>query len=326
MKKKIFSGMRPTGALHIGHLSVVQNWAALQDEYECYYAVVDWHALTTAFADKIPLPELMQEIALDWLSAGIEPGKSAVFVQSAVKEHAELHLLFSMFTPLAWLERVPTYKEQLRQLGQDGKDLHMYGFLGYPLLQAADILAYRADAVPVGEDQLPHIELCREIARRFNHLYGEVFADPQALLGKVPLLPGTDGRKMSKSYHNTIAIAAPVKEVESQVRMMVTDPARIRKDDPGHPEVCVAHSFHAVYSAERLSELEADCRAGKIGCVACKALLAERLNEILAPYRERRLYWQESGRVEQVLAQGAERARETAGATLREVRRAMGLS
>jgi tryptophanyl-tRNA synthetase len=304
---------------------VVQNWAALQEEYDCYYSVVDWHALTTGFEDHIPLEELIREITLDWLSVGLDPEKCAIFVQSEAKEHAELHLLFSMFTPLSWLERVPTYKDQIQQLGQDGKDLHMYGFLGYPLLQAADILVYRATAVPVGEDQLPHIELCREVGRRFNHLYGPVFPEPQAIVGKVPLLPGTDGRKMSKSYHNSIAIAASKAEIETQVRQMVTDPQRLRKDDPGHPEICIAHKFHQIYSTSQIDQITEDCRAGKIGCVACKRCLAENLDQVLAPYRERRQYWDESGRVDSVLKQGLDKARTAAAATMKEVRQAMGL-
>lgn len=324
MKKRIFSGMRPTGPLHIGHLSVIQNWVALQEEYECYYAVVDWHALTTGYEDKLDLKALTREIALDWLSVGIDPAKSAVFIQSHVKEHAELHLLFSMFTPTSWLERVPTYKDQIQQLGETGKDLHMYGFLGYPLLQAADILVYKAATVPVGEDQIPHIELCREIARRFNYLYAEVFPEPQALIGKVPLLPGVDGRKMSKSYHNSISITASADEIGYQVRQMITDPQRIRKDDPGHPEVCVVAKFHPIYSADA-ARIEQECRAGKIGCVACKRYLAENIDKALAPYRERREFWQEDGKVERVLQEGAEKARATAARTMTEVRRAMGL-
>lgn len=325
MKKRIFSGMRPTGSLHIGHLSVLQNWVRLQDEYESYYGIVDWHALTTGYADKLQLQELIREIALDWLSVGIDPCKSAIFVQSHVKEHAELHLLFSMFTPLSWLERVPTYKDQIQQLGEDGKDLHTYGFLGYPLLQAADILVYKANAVPVGEDQIPHIELSREIARRFNHLYGKVFPEPQALIGKVPLLPGVDGRKMSKSYNNAISLTASTEEINGQVRKMITDPERIRKDDPGHPEVCVVAKFHKIYSKTDVQQIEEDCKAGKIGCVQCKKLLAQNIDQVLSPYRERRKYWEEADRVEKVLEEGAENARKTASATMEEVREAMGI-
>lgn len=324
MKKRILSGMRPTGSLHIGHLSVLQNWAVLQDKYDCYYSIVDWHALTTGYEDKLDYKKLMREIALDWLSVGINPKKSSIFIQSQVKEHAELHLLFSMFTPISWLERVPTYKDQLQQLGREGKDLHTYGFLGYPLLQAADILVYKADAVPVGEDQIPHVELCREIARRFNNLYGSVFPEPQALIGKVPLLPGVDGRKMSKSYNNAISITAPTEEIALKVRQMITDPQRIRKDDPGHPEVCVVSKFHKVYTSD-VQRVETECVAGKIGCVACKKYLTENIDKVLAPYRENRKYWEEEGKVEQVLIEGAEKARKTASETMNEVREVMGI-
>lgn len=316
--------MRPTGPLHIGHLSVLQNWAVLQDEYECFYGIVDWHALTTGYEDRLNLKELAKEIALDWLSVGIDPEKSAIFCQSRIKEHAELHLLFSMFTPIAWLERVPTYKDQLQQLGEEGKDLHTYGFLGYPLLQAADILVYKASAVPVGEDQIPHIELCREIARRFNYLYGNVFPEPQAIIGKVPILPGVDGRKMSKSYHNAISLTASTDEIVYQVRQMITDPARLRKDDPGHPEVCVVNKFHRIYSSDT-GRIDQDCRAGRIGCVACKKYLAENIDKALAPYRERRKLWEGEGKVEQVLQQGAEKAKAAVSVTMKEVRAVMGL-
>jgi len=324
LKKRIFSGMRPTGSLHIGHLSVLQNWVALQDQYECYYGIVDWHALTTGYEDKLNLKELTREIALDWLSVGIDPEKSAVFSQSQVVAHAELHLLFSMFTPISWLERVPTYKDQVLQLGKEGKDLHTYGFLGYPLLQAADILVYKADVVPVGEDQVPHIELCREIARRFNFLYKPIFPEPQALIGKVPLLPGVDGRKMSKSYNNTISLTATSDEIGFKVRQMVTDPQRIHKDDPGHPEVCVVAKFHKIYTPDA-DRVEEECRGGKIGCVNCKKYLAENIDKILAPYRERRKLWEADGKVEQVLAQGAEKARAISEETMKEVRSAMGI-
>ncbi|RNC28738.1 MAG: Tryptophan--tRNA ligase [Candidatus Dichloromethanomonas elyunquensis] len=324
MKRRILSGMRPTGSLHIGHLSVLQNWVVLQDEYECYFSIVDWHALTTGYEDKLDLKALSKEIALDWLSVGIDPQKSAVFIQSQVKEHAELHLLFSMFTPMSWLERVPTYKDQIQQLGEDGKDLHTYGFLGYPLLQAADILVYKASAVPVGEDQVPHIELSREIARRFNYLYSGVFPEPQALIGKVPLLPGVDGRKMSKSYNNAISLTASTDEIGFRVKQMITDPQRIRKDDPGHPEVCVVSKFHKIYSPD-IDRIERDCKAGKIGCVACKKYLAENIDKVLAPYRERRKLWQEEGKVESVLQEGTEKARATASDTMNEVRKVMGL-
>ena len=269
-------------------------------------------------------PSLRREITLDWLSVGIDPEKAAVFIQSEVKEHAELHLLFSMFTPLSWLERVPTYKSQIQQLTEQGKDIYTYGFLGYPLLQAADILLYKADAVPVGEDQLPHIELTREVARRFNHLFGKVFPEPQGLVGKVPLLPGVDGRKMSKSYHNDISLTDSTEEVKKRVQQMITDPARLRKTDPGHPEVCIVDKFHQIYTPE-VAEVEENCRAGKIGCVACKRHLAENLEKVLSPLRERRSYWAEPGRVEKVLAEGAERARAAAVESMKEVRSVMRL-
>ncbi|CDX02367.1 tryptophanyl-tRNA synthetase [Desulfitobacterium sp. LBE] len=325
MKGRIFSGMRPTGSLHIGHLSVIQNWAALQSEYQSYYGIVDQHALTTGYEDGLDFGVLIREIALDWLSVGIDPEQSAVFVQSHIKEHAELHLLLSMITPLSWLERVPTYKDQMQQLGKEGgKDIATYGFLGYPLLMAADILVYKADTVPVGEDQIPHVELCREIARRFNHLYGQVLPEPKALIGKVPLLPGVDGRKMSKSYNNTISLTASTAEIKEKVQQMVTDPARLRKDDPGHPEVCIVYKFHEVYTPE-VAEVEENCRGGKIGCVACKRHLAENLDKLLSPFRERRAAWEEPGKVERVLEQGAEQARQVTQETMKEVRHVMGL-
>ncbi|MDX9871917.1 MAG: tryptophan--tRNA ligase, partial [Clostridia bacterium] len=235
MKKGVvFSGMRPTGRLHIGHWSVLENWVKLQEEYRCYFGIVDWHALTTSFENTSELQDNIRMMLLDWLAVGLDPEKSRIFVQSMVKEHAELHLLFSMIIPVSWLERVPTYKDQIQQLGLQGKDIATYGFLGYPVLMAADILVYRGDTVPVGEDQLVHLELSRELARRFNHLYQtDLFPEPQAMLAKVALLPGVDGRKMSKSYNNDIPIGATTQEITEKVQMMVTDPARIMKSDPG---------------------------------------------------------------------------------------------
>lgn len=322
MEKRILSGMRPTGALHIGHLSVVQNWVKLQEEYNCFFAIADWHALTTGYEDKLDMKSLIREIAIDWLSVGLDPVKSAIFVQSHVKEHAELHLLFSMFTPLSWLERVPTYKDQINQLAEDSKDLHTYGFLGYPLLQAADILLYKADAVPVGEDQIPHVELCREVGRRFNYLYGKFFPEPQALIGKVPLLPGVDGRKMSKSYNNAISLTASTEEINTRVKQMITDPARIRKDDPGHPEVCVVYKFHKIYTPD-VERIKEECCQGKIGCVACKRYLAEIIDGLLSPFRERRQLWED--KVDEVLEEGAAKARQTASETMKEVRELIGV-
>ncbi|HBT48013.1 MAG TPA: tryptophan--tRNA ligase [Peptococcaceae bacterium] len=326
-QERILSGMRPTGRLHIGHLSVLENWVRLQEEHECYYFIADWHALTTAYDSPEELQGNIRSMLLDWLSAGLEPERSTIFVQSHVKEHAELHLLFSMITPLSWLERVPTYKDQVQQLGQEGKDISTYGFLGYPLLQAADILIYKASAVPVGEDQLPHLEFCREVARRFNHLYRvALFPEPKALLSRVSLLPGIDGRKMSKSYRNDIPLEATPEEVAEKVRLMITDPARIHKTDPGHPEVCVVHTYHEIYNREEVEETRVSCRAGAIGCVACKRRLADRLNEVLEPLRERRQrLMQRPELLEDILQAGAARAREVAGSTIAEVRAAMGV-
>ncbi|MBZ4652673.1 MAG: trpS [Peptococcaceae bacterium] len=326
MKKgTIFSGMRPTGKLHIGHLSVLENWVKLQDEYNCFFGIVDWHALTTAYEDTSEIKDNIRLMLLDWLSVGLDPEKSTIIVQSHVKEHAELHLLFSMITPLSWLERVPTYKDQIQQLGKEGKDISTYGFLGYPLLQAADILIYRANAVPVGEDQLPHLELCREIARRFNHLYQtDILPEPQAILAKVSLLPGVDGRKMSKSYNNFIPLGAAVEEILEKVQMMVTDPARIRKTDPGNPEVCLVHTYQNIYNPAEIEEIRLSCRRGSIGCVVCKKRLAGRLEEFLAPIRERRVYYENKPELlREILENGAEKAREEAGKTLELVRSVM---
>jgi len=319
--------MRPTGRLHIGHLQVLKNWVALQEEYQCFYMVADWHALTTVFDDPRELRESTREMMLDWLAVGLDPEKSVLFVQSHVKEHAELHLLFSMIVPQSWLERVPTYKEQVQQFREAGKDITTYGFLGYPLLQAADILIYKADAVPVGEDQLPHLELCREVARRFNHLYGrKVFPEPQAKLAEIALLPGVDGRKMSKSYGNEIPLTASAEEIRNKVRMMITDPARIHPTDPGHPEVCIVDVYQRLYNPEEVEEQEERCRRGQVGCVPCKNRLAEAIDRALAPVRERRRELAtRSGLIEEISARGAARAREVAARTLAEVREAMGL-
>lgn len=323
----ILSGMRPTGKLHIGHLSVLENWVRLQSEYECNFAIVDWHALTTSFDDTSLIKENVWNMALDWLAVGIDPEKSTIFIQSRILEHAELHLLFSMITPLSWLERVPTYKDQIQQLGMQGKDISTYGFLGYPLLQAADILVYRANAVPVGEDQLPHLELCREIARRFNFLYKtNLFPEPQALLAKIAWLPGVDGRKMSKSYHNEIAIDASEEEIAAKVRQMVTDPQRIHKTDPGHPEVCTVHIYQKLYNTGGIEEITESCRSGAIGCVACKKQLAAKINEALMPIREKRKELAAKPQlVKEILAAGEECARKKARETMQLVREAMGV-
>ncbi|MCL4425112.1 MAG: tryptophan--tRNA ligase [Firmicutes bacterium] len=323
MRKRILSGMRPTGRLHLGnYFGALENWVRLQDEFECYFAVVDWHALTTGYEDTGELKANTREMVIDWVSAGLDPEKSVIFVQSHVKEHAELHLLLSMVTPLSWLERVPTYKEQLREL--EGREISTYGFLGYPVLQAADILIYKADVVPVGEDQMPHIELTREIARRFNHFYGDVLPEPQGRLGKAAVLPGIDGRKMSKSYGNHIMLAASPAEVEEKVGLMVTDPARIRKNDPGHPDVCNVFAFHRLLNPSGWQQLEVDCQAGMIGCVQCKRDLNRYVNEFLKPIRAKREELEKRpDLVEDIIREGDSQAREVAARTMEEVRAAM---
>lgn len=325
LPRRIMSGMRPTGRLHLGNLlGALSNWVALQDEYECYYSVVDWHALTTEYQDTASLQDNIRAMVIDWLSAGLDPNKSVIFVQSSVVEHAELHLLLSMITPVSWLERVPTYKDQQIQLAD--KDLSTYGFLGYPLLQTADILAYRAGYVPVGEDQLPHLELAREIIRRFNYIYGTKLPEPQPLLNKYRLLPGIDGRKMSKSYGNAISLAADEAEVKAKVEQMVTDPARIHKTDPGHPDICVVAKFQQVFAEQGYEALREECQGGRIGCVACKRMLMAAINDYLAPIRERRArLTADPGLVDAILSDGAARARRAAGETLAEIRRAMNL-
>ncbi|MHB0884911.1 MAG: tryptophan--tRNA ligase [Bacillota bacterium] len=322
-RKRIMSGMRPTGRLHLGnYLGALENWVRLQDEYECFFCVVDWHALTTGYADTSDIRANVREMAVDWLSAGLDPERSTFYVQSRVKEIAELHLLLSMVTPVSWLERVPTYKDQLQQLA--AKDINTYGFLGYPLLQTADIVIFKADFVPVGEDQLPHLELAREIVRRFNNFYGPIFPEPQPKLTQVTLLPGIDGRKMSKSYGNDISMAATADDIKSRVDMMITDPARIRKNDPGHPEVCTVHSFHGAFSRGELEQIELDCRAGRIGCVQCKRNLTTRLQAVMGPVQERRSRYRERPeRVDEILAAGSEKAQRAAAATMEQVRAAV---
>lgn len=322
-KQTILSGMRPTGALHLGnYFGALENWIKLQDEYNCFFCVADWHALTTGYEDTEQLKNYINELLIDWLSAGLDPEKCNIFIQSSVKQHAELHLLFSMSTPLSWLFRCPTYKDQLAQMKD--KNITTYGFLGYPCLQAADILLYRASTVPVGEDQIPHIELTREIARRFNFLYEEVFPEPASKLTKAKVLPGTDGRKMSKSYGNTIALSDDPETVRKKAMSMITDPARIRKDDPGHPEVCAVFAFHKVFSEEELQEIELQCRAGEIGCVQCKKKLAAKMNEYLYPiYEKRQEILKRPGMIREVVEQGNKNARAAAEKTMQEVRRAM---
>ena len=323
----MLSGMRPTGKLHLGNLvGALQNWIKLQDKYDSFHFVADWHMLTTEYANTSELQSNIQEMVADWLAVGLDPEKATFFVQSRLPEHAELYLIFGMVTPLGWLERVPTYKEQLDNL--QGRDLHTYGFLGYPVLQAADILIYKAGYVPVGEDQVPHVELTREIARRFNQFYGEVFPEPQSLLTPSPRLRGTDGRKMSKSYDNAIFLSDPPDVVDKKVRAMMTDPARKRRHDPGDPEKCPVFDHHKIFSASDVIErVDRECRTAEIGCVECKKMMAQKLNEYLAPIQQRRsVYERDPQKVWDVLDAGTAKARRVAQETMDEVRAATKLA
>jgi len=322
--------MRSTGKLHLGnYVGALQNWVRMQDEYECFFMVADWHALTTDYADTSRIRENSLEVTLDWLAAGLDPEKSVIFIQSHVPAHAELHLLFSMITPLGWLERVPTYKEQRENIKD--KDLGTYGFLGYPVLQSADILVYKADCVPVGEDQVAHVELTREIARRFNGFYGsakQVFPEPQALLTPAAKLPGTDGRKMSKSYGNTVLLTDPEAVVRQKLKTMVTDPARVRRSDPGNPDVCPVGDLHKIFSSkETMARVNDGCRSAGIGCIECKGWAADALVTLLNPMQERRKKFEENPRLAwDILEAGTQRARQAAGETMEDVRAAMGMS
>ena len=327
-KKRILSGMQTTGNLHLGNLlGALSNWARLQDEYDCYYFAADWHALSSNYEDTGRLKDNLVDLCVNWLAAGLDPDKCVMFIQSLIPEHAVLHLLFSMITPLPWLERVPSYKEKMEQV--QNKDLHTYGFLGYPVLQAADIVLYKADCVPVGVDQLPHLELTRELVRRFHGIYGKrVFVEPDGLMSEVPKLPGADGRKMSKSYNNAIYLSDSREVMAQKIKDIVTDPARIRKTDPGDPDKCVAYSFHKVFTPkDDQPQIESDCRGAKIGCVACKKKLADQIFTFIGPLLERRAHWAERPREAlAALLDGTEKARKTARATLDEAEEAMGLS
>jgi len=330
LRKRVLSGMRPTGKLHLGnYVGALENWVRMQDQYQCFFCVVDWHALTTDYADTSRVKENSLEVALDWLAAGLDPEKSVLFIQSHVPAHAELHLLLSMITPLGWLERVPTYKEQRENIRD--KDLGTYGFLGYPVLQAADILMYKANVVPVGEDQVAHVELTREIARRFNGFYGEhgdVFPEPQSLLTPAPKLPGTDGRKMSKSYGNTILLADPEPVVRQKLKTMVTDPARVRRSDPGNPDVCPVGDLHKIFSDRAtMDKVNVGCRSAGIGCIECKGWAADALVQLLNPMQQRRKKFEENPRLAwDILEAGSGRARKVAAETMDGVRDAMGMS
>jgi tryptophanyl-tRNA synthetase len=329
-KKRVLSGMRPTGKLHLGnYVGALDNWVRMQDTYDCFFFIADWHALTTDYADTSRIKQNSLEVMLDWLAAGLDPERCTMFIQSHVPQHAELHLLFSMVTPLGWLERVPSYKEQRENIQE--KDLGTYGFLGYPVLQAADILIYKGDFVPVGEDQVPHVELTREIARRFNMFYGKrtgVFPEPQPLLTPVPKLPGTDGRKMSKSYGNTILLTDPEPLVRQKLKTMVTDPKRVRRSDPGDPDVCPVGDLHKLFSDQvTLAKVNAGCRSAGIGCIECKGWAADALVQILNPIQERRKKYEENPRLAwDILAEGSTRAGKMAEATMQDVREAMNIS
>ena len=326
-RQRVVSGMRPTGRLHLGHLvGALENWVALQAEYDCFYFVADWHALTSHFADtKAIVPDALDNVA-DWIGAGIDPERSTLFVQSFVPEHAELYLLLQMVTPIPWLERVPTYKEQIDQMAD--RDLSSIGFLGYPLLQTADVIIYNAHYVPVGEDQVPHLEMSREVVRRFHNFFGEVFVEPQPLLTKTPRLPGLDNRKMSKSYGNTIDLADTPEDVVKKVRQMYTDPKRVRADIPGTVEGNPVFIYHDAFNPNReeVDDLKARYRAGRVGDVEVKTKLAVAINGVLEPIRRRReAALARPGYVRDVLEAGSARAREVARETMDRVRRAVNL-
>lgn len=324
--KRVLSGMRPTGKLHLGHwVGALENWVSLQDKYQCFYAIVDWHALTTDYDRTEKIRENIIEIAADWLAAGIDPGKSTILLQSLVKQHAELHLLLSMIIPLGWLLRVPTYKEQMRQLSD--RDLHTYGFLGYPVLQTADIIIYKAELVPVGEDQKFHIELAREIVRRFNHFYGDVFPEPKEILTPVPKILGTDGRKMSKSYGNAIFMEDSPEELKKKIFPMVTDTRRKRRSDPGKPEDCPVWTLHKAFTPEeRRKELYEGCTRATIGCLDCKKVLLEELSTRFQDFREKKNYYMKrKDEVVDIILEGSKKARQVAEQTLEEVREVMGV-
>jgi tryptophanyl-tRNA synthetase len=326
MKKRILSGMRPTGPLHLGNYhGALANWVRLQEEYDCFFFVADWHALTSDYEKTDAIRGYITDILLDWLSVGLDPEKSTLFIQSRVKEHAELFLILTMITPVPWLERNPTYKDQIDQLSN--KDLSTFGFLGYPVLQAADIIMYKPFGVPVGVDQAPHVEITREIARRFNHFYGPVFPEPEVILTQTPKLLGLDRRKMSKSYGNAIFLSDSAETVASKVATMITDPQRMRKSDPGNPDVCNVYDFHKLYSpAEVVADVNRRCRSAEIGCVECKRTMAKHLNAFLDPIRERRRYYEERpARVEEIIAAGCDKARAAACRTMEDVRAAIQL-
>lgn len=322
---RILSGIQPSGKLHLGNLiGALNNWKLLQYKYESFFEIADLHALTTGYLDISKLKKNTFELAVDMISSGIDPEQSTIFIQSEIPEHCELHLLLSMITPLSWLERVPTYKGKIEELKEI--DLGTYGFLGYPVLQAADILIYKADVVPVGLDQLPHLELTREIARRFNNIYNPIFPIPKEVLAKYPVMPGLDGRKMSKSYGNIIAISDPVDEIRRKVCSMITDPKRIRKNDIGHPDICAVFAYHKIYNLDGIAEIERKCKEGAIGCVECKNLLADLLIDALKEIHKKRKELEKNPSiVEAILEKGRIKASKIAKETLAEVKGAMGI-
>ena len=323
-RKRVLSGMQPSGLLHLGNwLGALDNWKALQEQYDCFFFVADWHALSTNYADTSRIREFVREMLIDWLAAGIDPARSTLFIQSRVPDHAVLHLLLSMIIPISWLERNPTYKEKQEEIKE--RDLSTYGFLGYPVLQAADILLYKADYVPVGKDQLPHLELTRELARRFNNLYRPVLLEPQEHLTKFPKVLGTDGRKMSKSYGNTINLSDSEPVVRQKLKTMVTDPARVRRHDPGNPDVCPVFDFHKIFSPlPVIDQVNRECRTAEIGCIDCKKLVADRIVERMAPMWEARAkLTKDPEQLEEVIEEGSRRAASVAHRTLEEVNAAM---
>ena len=323
-KKRILSGMRPTGPLHLGNLhGALLNWLELQEQYDCFFFIADWHALTSNYEDTSSIAANVKNMMIDWLSVGLSPEKCTMFVQSHIKEHAELFLILSMITPVPWLERNPTYKDQIVQLSN--KDLSTFGFLGYPVLQAADIIMYKAFGVPVGIDQVPHVEITREITRRFNYLYGRVFPEPQAILTKTPKILGFDRRKMSKSYNNAIYLFEKPDDISSKVSRMITDPQRARKNDPGNPDVCNVFEFHKLYSdKETVDTVNKECRSAAIGCVECKKMMAKNLIRTLEPVREKRNYYEGKPELlDEIIAAGSSKAGNIARQTMEEVRSAV---
>lgn len=324
MTTRVLSGMQPSGPMHLGNLlGAVENWKILQTQHECFFFVADWHALSTNYADTSRLKSYTRELLIDWLAAGIEPNRATVFIQSSVPEHAILHLLLSMIIPIPWLERNPTYKEKQEEIRE--RDLSTYGFLGYPVLQSADILLYKPDYVPVGRDQLPHLELTRELARRFNKLYSPVFSEPKELLTQFPKVLGTDGRKMSKSYGNTINLSDTETEVRQKLKTMVTDPARVRRTDKGNPDVCPVYDFHKIFSpVEVVQQVNSDCRTAAIGCIDCKRQVADAMVARLSPIWEKRAaLTAHPGQTSEIVESGRQRASAVASTTMTEVKDAM---